>query len=322
MYETRHWDKPHLKSMLTEHEVTFVDETINHVAPDPATEGLIIFIDSVINKEVLDSLPNLKLICTMSTGFDHVDIEECKSRGIPVCTVPYYGENTVAEYTFALLLALQRKIVETANNTKAGNYDRSKLGGFDLNGKTIGLVGGGHIGLHVIRIAKGFGMKVLVFDVVHHGELAVELGYDYVPMDELLERSDVISLHVPHNKHTHHLLNTAAFEKMKSSCIVINTARGGIVNTAELVEALESGKIGGAGIDAIEAELVMLGKKEADTDEEHELVKLNNKLANLPNVIVTPHNAFHTREALGRIEQTTVDNITAFLRGDTQHNVA
>jgi D-lactate dehydrogenase len=214
-------------------------------------EGIVVFIYSTVNKEVLDQLPNLKYIATMSTGFDHIDIEECKKRNIVVSTVPTYGENTVAEHAFALIFAISRRLIESVERVKDGNFSPIGLTGFDLFGRTLGVIGVGNIGIHAIRIAKGIGMEVVAYKRTPDPKLATDLGFRFVSMDELYNLSDIITIHVPYSKETHHLLNDDAFSKMKDGVIIINTARGALIDTTSLVNAIQSKKVAAAGLDVL-----------------------------------------------------------------------
>lgn len=279
-----------------------------------------VFVDSVVNGPVMDAFPKLKLIVTLSTGFDHIDLKEAAKRGITVCNVPSYGENTVAEFAFGLILTLSRKIYAAADQIKeTGGFGLEGLRGFDLEGKTIGVIGTGKIGKHSIVMARGFGMKIVAYDPFPNEKLQAELGFKYVPLDELLEKSDVITLHVPYSEKTHHLIDEKAFARMKPTAILINTSRGGIVDTDALVKALNEKRIAGAGLDVLEEENALKdekgianihGDKKAlrTINEDHALMKMSN-------VIVTPHNAFNTDEALRRILDTTVDNVKAWAEG-------
>ncbi|MBU6323296.1 hydroxyacid dehydrogenase [Patescibacteria group bacterium] len=288
---------------------------------DDAADALCIFIDSKIGASELERFPALKLIATRSTGFDHIDLAACAARGVAVASVPSYGENTVAEFAFALILALSRRIIEANDSVRdSGTFKQEGLRGFDLAGKTLGIVGGGHIGEHAIRMGGGFGMTVVCFDVHQDAELAAKLGFSYVSLDELFARSDVISLHVPYNPHTHHLINRDAFAKMKKGAYLVNTARGAVVETEALVEALKNGTLAGAGLDVLEEEgdindESMLLAAPHPNDEAIRTALANNYLIDHPRVIVTPHVAFDTLEAVTRIIDTTIGNIEAFSAG-------
>lgn len=233
--------------------------------------------------------------------------------------MPHYGENTVAEHTFALILSLTRKICKAHERTVRGDFTLDGLRGTDLQGKTIGVVGTGSIGLHVIRIAKGFDMNVIAFDTFKNPKSAKKLGFKYVGFSDLLKKSDIITLHVPYSKPTHHLIDKKSISGMKKGVLLINTARGAIIETSSLVEGLQSGKIGGAGLDVLEEECFI--KEEKQVLSRHFLKECNLKTAlqnhillQQDNVIITPHNAFNSSEALHRILDTTILNIDSFLK--------
>lgn len=289
-------------------------------------QALSVFIYSHVTREVLDALPELKFIATRSTGFDHIDVEACRSRGIAVSNVPSYGENTVAEHTVALLLMLSRKVHQSVLQMRSGRVDLAELTGFDLQGKTIGVIGAGHIGLHVIRIARGFGMRVLAFDVRRDPFLADLLGFEYATVDRLLAESDIVTLHSPLTDKTHHMLGRGEFAKMKQGAMIVNTARGGLIDTDALVEALESGKLGGAGLDVLEGEELVKEEKQLlqqplDVERLRTAVR-NRVLLARDDVVFTPHNAFNSREALVRILEVTLANLEAFRAGSPVHRVA
>jgi D-lactate dehydrogenase len=286
------------------------------------------FIYSDLKKDVLDRLPNLKMIATRSTGYEHIDTAECAARGIQVCNVPSYGENTVAEHIFALLLSISHRMPEAIDRAQRGDFSPIGLQGFDLGGKVFGCIGTGSIGKHAIKMAKGFDMDVLAFDVRPDTGFAVSMGFRYCSLDHLLANSDVISLHVPSMPQTHHLLNAGAFAKMKTGVVVINTARGDLIETNALIQALTSGKVAAAGLDVLpdepmireEAELINSIFTTAHHSDLRNLVA-NHVLLRMRNVIVTPHSAFNTREAVDRIAETTAANISAYLEGRPQNVV-
>ena len=302
-----------------------LQEIEDHEIPNDLTV-LSPFIHSKVDAGQLDRLEDLKLITTRSTGFDHIDLAACKRRGIVVCNVPAYGENTVAEHTFALLLALTRKIHRCYERTIRGDFSIEGLRGVDLYGKTFGCLGAGQIGWRVLRIAAGFGLKMLAFDVHKDPKLARRIGFEYVTFDELLRRSDVLSIHAPYNDHTHHLIDAAAIAKMPPGAIIVNTARGGIIEAQALVDALQSGRLGGAALDVIEAETDIGEEAEIlssgyDFDTLRTIVR-NHALLKMPNVIITPHVAFNSEQAVSRIIDTTVQNIHTFFAGRPQNVVS
>ncbi len=288
-------------------------------------EILSIFIYSQITSKILQCLPNLKFITTRSTGFDHIDLKACAEKGIVVSNVPRYGENTVAEHAFGLILSLTRKIHQAYLKTEKMDFSIKGLKGWDLKGKTIGVVGAGRIGLHVIRIAKGFGMNVLAYDAFEQDLLAEVLGFKYVSFDELLSSSDIITLHAPLIPSTYHMINRKNIKKIKRGAILINTARGGLVDTAAIVEALDEGILSGAGLDVLEGEEAI--KEEAELlSEKAPVSKLRAAVKSFAllrheNVIVTPHVAFYSEEAERRILDTTIQNICAYKAGNPQNIV-
>ncbi|PIQ84242.1 MAG: hydroxyacid dehydrogenase [Candidatus Omnitrophica bacterium CG11_big_fil_rev_8_21_14_0_20_63_9] len=322
-FETAPWERRFLKRVLAPHRlsVTFVpdpltDDTLRQAA---SAEILSVFIYSHLTARLLRRLPRLRFIATRSTGFDHIDLAACRTRQIMVSNVPSYGENTVAEHTFALILALSRNIHKAYVKTIKGDFSLTGLQGFDLKGKTLGVVGAGHIGLHVIKMAKGFGMDVLVYDVQKSPFLSEVLDFRYVPLDTLLSSSDIVSLHVPYLPSTHHLMNRERFKRMKRGALFINTARGGLVDTGALVWALDEGIVSGAGLDVLEGEeLVKEERQLLSTDFPKEKLATalrNHILLHRENVVITPHIAFDSKEALQRILETTVANIVGFLGG-------
>ena len=268
---------------------------------------------------MIRQLPNLKFVTTMSTGFDHIDLATCKSKKIPVSNVPFYGENTVAEHTMALILSLSRHIPKSIEKMQHYDFDLSDVRGFDLKGKTLGLIGMGHIGQHVARMAKGFEMKVIVSDPKKDPKIAKNLGIKYVKLEKLLGSSDVISLHAPYNKKTHHLINKDNIKLIKKGACLVNTARGGLIETQALMTALDKKIISCAGLDVLEEECFIKEEKELlakpfQKSCDLKTILQGHMLIQDPRVLVTPHNAFNSDEALQRILDTTVDNIKSFIK--------
>lgn len=318
-------EREYVKSKLAGHTLQIFDGTIQeHGEIDGnGVEILSIFVKSQIGKEELDRFPDLKFISTRSTGFDHVDIEEAKKRGIVVSNVPAYGQNTVAEFAMALLLALSRKVYDAYSRVeRSGSFSQVGLRGFDIKGKTVGVIGGGRIGKCFIKMVRSFDTEVLVYDVNQSSELATELGFSYVTLDGLLKRSDIVSVHAPYNENTKSLLNWDNMKTMKRGSYLINTARGGIVDTSAIVHALEEGILAGAGLDVLEEEGTMMNDETellySDHPEKKKLqtVLSNHYLIDHPRVIVTPHIAFNTGEAIQRIIDTTLENIESFSSGE------
>lgn len=282
-------------------------------------EVISVFIGSQLSKEVLKELNNLKFIATRSTGFDHIDLNYCQEKNILVSNVPSYGEHTVAEYTFALLLCLIRKVYNAYHQVReTGSFSLEGLQGEELFNKTMGIIGTGKIGKEVIKIAKGFSMKVIAYDKYPQEELVKQLGFDYVSLDNLLSQSDIISLHLPYNKETHHLINKDNIFKIKSGAYIINTARGGIIETQALYEALKKNHLAGAALDVLEEEgnlkeeQRILMEKQDLPPEKLKILLANHIFIDLDNVIISPHNAFNTKEALESILITTIKNIDGY----------
>ncbi|MFC1656776.1 NAD(P)-dependent oxidoreductase [Patescibacteria group bacterium] len=322
IFETEKYEIDPLTKRLNNLNVGFYEEKLTNDILDKVQDYEIIsvFFQSKLDAKILKHLPKLKFVATRSTGFDHIDLDYCEKNNIQVSNVPFYGGNSVAEHTFALILALSRKIIESHNRTEKLDFDFHGLTGFKLQGKTIGIVGMGHIGQYVARIANGFEMNIIVYDLNKDQSLAKKLNFKYSKnLDELLEQSDVITLHAPYNKHTHHLINKDNITKIKKGALFINTARGGLVETEALINALNSEIISGAGLDVLE--------QEDNVKEEAELLKSsfntsdlrtvieNHMLVARDDVIITPHNAFNTKDAIHKILSVTADNILAYMEG-------
>ena len=322
-FETAPWERRYLARALKGTHVTpvFVAEplTERRLGDARGAAVLSVFIYSRLTASVVKRLRAARLIATRSTGFDHIDLAACARQKVLVANVPAYGENTVAEHTFALILSLSRNLHRAYVRTARGDFSLTGLQGFDLKGKTLGVVGAGRIGMHVIKMAKGFDMRVLAYDTRKDPFLSEVLGFRYAPLNELLEESDIVSLHTPYSQATHHLMNRETFGRMKRGALLINTARGGLVDTDALVWALDQGVVGGAGLDVLEGEDLVKEERqllETDVSKERLITALkNNILLHRENVVITPHIAFDSREALQRILDTTVANIAAFLGG-------
>ncbi len=318
-FEVESWEKDYLKSNLKNNIFITSDKlTVNNVDKFKSYDIISTFINSKIDKNILDKLKNLKLIVTRSTGYDHINLEECKKRNIKISYVPSYGENTVAEHTFGLILMLSRKLHKAFLETKSGGFDFHGLQGFDLKGKILGVVGTGNIGKHVIRIAKGFEMNVIAFDVNKDNKLAKKLNFKYTSFNELLKKADIVTLHVPYNKHTHHMINLGNIKLFKKGSLLINTARGNLIQTEALLYGLDKKILNGIGLDVLEDEKLIKEERELITKDfptkDIKIMLENHILAEQDNVIITPHNAFNSKEAITRILETTISNIKHFLK--------
>ena len=316
-FETRPDEEAFFASKLEGNDLQFSEETLTEETASVPFDAQIIsvFIYSKLSAKVLRHFPELRLIATRSTGFDHIDVEYCLANNITVCNLPNYGENTVAEHAFALILALSRKIVESVEKTRRGEFETDGLTGFDLFSKTIGVLGTGRIGSRIAQMAKGFGMKVLAFDKKKNEELEAT-GVEYVSVDRLLKNSDIISVNLRHTAETHHFLDEEKFSRVKKRAYLINTARGGLVDTHALLAALDNGTLAGAGLDVLEEECSIkedMGLISKQFPKKCLMINIaNNILARKPNVIITPHNAFNSVEAFRRIQEITAENIIAY----------
>ena len=285
------------------------------------TEICSIFINSRITEHVLNKLPSVKMITTRSSGVDHIDLGACAARNIQVCHVPGYGENAVAEHAFALLLTISHQMLGAAQRTKSGHFSPEGLIGFDLAGKKLGVIGAGAIGRRVIEIARGFNMQVIAHDPV--AIQATEPGqmFSSAGLEEVLAAADIVSLHLPLTPHTKGMFSRDMFAKMKRGAILINTARGDLIDNEALIAALQSGELSAAGLDVIAGEQLLVEEAELVCPPDcarRDLAATSTAriLLNMPNVVATPHSAFYTREAMQKIADTTIENIEAFIRGE------
>lgn len=319
-YDASELDKQQLSTALegTDHRWEYVADKIEPENCNPYAEVISVFISSNVTRAVIESMPKLKLIACRSTGFNNIDFAAAADHGVTVVNVPTYGEATVAEYAFSLLLALQRKLPAVLKSENQ-QFSSEELMGHDLQGKTFGVIGTGHIGQKALKIADGFSMKTIAFDSFPKTDLQDEYHFKYVELDDLLAQADVVSVHTPYLPSTHHIINAERLGKMKQGAILINTARGELVDTSALIETLDSGHLGGAAIDVVEGEALLDYHEEAallrsqtlPDDVLHHSVEIS-MLEKMPNVIISPHNAFNTVEAIERINQTTAQNIVDF----------
>ncbi len=284
------------------------------------------FTFSRVSAEVLKKFPKLKLIALRSVGFNHIDIDYCREHNIAVVNSFGYGNVTVAEFAFGLMLDVMRRVSRAYMNLKNESLESDTYTGFELKNATIGIIGTGAIGAEAIRIAHGFGMNILAYDLYPKAELSEKYGVNYIELDDLLKQSDVISLHAPLTENNFHLINEEKINMMKSNAVIINTARGELIDTQALYEALSTGKIHGAGLDVLEAEnMITQPDKILDFDYLTEDVirqtLLNNRLLKLHNVVVTPHIAYNSKEANERILKITLNNIDSFFEGKLINSV-
>lgn len=329
IFEAEQWEREACRRLEPLHHVSCTRAALTAKTAHEHADAEILspFVYSKLDASVLSQFPSLQLIATRSTGYDHLDLGYCKRHRITVCNVPDYGDSTVAEHVFALLLGIARHLPSSVKRTLRGQFSQTGLRGFELHGKTLGVVGTGRIGRRVIEIAKGFGMTIIASDQHPDLELSKQLGFSYVALDQVLSQSDIITLHVPATPETTNLISDAELALMRPHTVLINTARGSVVDVEALVRALDQGRLGAAGLDVLPYEPALRDEAEifrtdASTPN-RELTSLlaSHALLRFPNVLVTPHNAYNTSEAIRRIIDTTLDNIEAYAQGSPRNVV-
>ncbi|KPV40588.1 hydroxyacid dehydrogenase [Thiohalorhabdus denitrificans] len=330
VFEVESWEMAAFADLEAEgHRLSYHPEPLEaaNAADFADAEAVCTFIYSAVDACVLDALPHLCLVATRSTGYDHIDLETCRERGVTVCNVPSYGENTVAEHVFGLLLTISHNLTEAVDRTRRGDFSPQGLQGFDLRGRTLGVIGTGAIGRHVLEIARGFGMERVAYDKYPDPAAAERLGFRYRDFDSLLGQADVISLHVPETPETRGMIGEAAFARMREGVVLINTARGGLVDVHALLRALAEGKVRAAGLDVLPEEPVIREESEVlrslfQQEYDYRTLLADHVLLRMRNVFITPHSAFNTREALQRILDVSAANLRGFARGQPRNVVA
>ena len=329
-FDVETYEEEFLKEKNQGNNYILVKEPLNDLEPIKSeytdADIISVFTTSRVNKNVLKQFKNLKLITLRSVGFNHVDIEYCKEHNIIVENSPGYGNQSVAEFALALLMNVTRKVTTSYSEYKNARISAASLMGEELCGKNMGIVGLGKIGSAFAKIAYGLGMNILGYDKYENEDLKKNYNVQYVDFDTLLKDSDFISIHAPMSKENYHMFNSESFEKMKNTAILINTGRGELIDTAALFNALVSNKIAGAGLDVLENEQTMtdfdymIGLNRLDKLTLEQTV-INSKMFQLDNVILTPHIAYNTKEAIERILKTTMSNIEAFMQNKIQNTV-
>lgn len=321
-FEIQDWEVEQLKTVFKKHDLLFFKESLTkeHITQIKDIDILSVFIYSQVDANVIRSLSNLKFISTRSMGYDHIDIKLAKKLKIPVSIATHYGDNSVAEHAFGLLLSISRNIHKAYVRTLNEDYSIEGLKGFDLKQKTLGVLGTGRIGSNLIKMAKGFDMNIIANDNYPDKKLAKKLSFKYVTLDQIYKNADIISIHVPNCKENFHLINESALSKMKENVVIINTARGPILDTKAVLSYLEKGKIAGLGIDVVEGEELIKEEKELLHDEKKLDLKkmrqlwIDHQLLHNEKVVFTPHIAFYTKEAVQRILDITIENINAAIK--------
>jgi D-lactate dehydrogenase len=299
------------------HDITFFEPRLTrHTAALAAGFAAVCsFVNDRVDDAALATLHEggTRLIALRSAGFNHVDLDAAARLGLVVVRVPEYSPHAVAEHTVALVLALNRKLHRAYNRVREANFSLEGLVGFDLFGKTCGIVGTGRIGMVVARILRGFGCRLVAFDPMPNDALAAQLSIEYADLATLYRESDVISLHLPLTPATRHLIDAGALAQMKAGVMLINTGRGALIDSRALVDALKRGQVGAAGLDVYEEEEGVFFRNLSEEVLQDDVLA---RLLTFPNVLITSHQAFLTREALANIADTTLANVTAFERGE------
>ncbi len=317
VYSAKDFEIPFLtKANAKSHIVSYVDDALDTRTAIKAVgfEAISIFSGDDASLVVLETLRELgvKYITTRSTGYNNIHVKSAKRIGLKVANAPDYSPYAIAEHAVALLLALNRKITLAHGQVRKYNFLQNDLMGFDLNRKKVGIIGTGNIGSIMAKIMHGFGCKLLAHDIAPNIELSTRYGLEYVDLEELYSKSDVISLHLPLNYETHRLIDDNAFKKMKKGAILINTARGAVVDTGALIEALKNGNIGAYGTDVYEKEKGIFFRDNSTQGLKDEQLK---ELLSFDNVLLTPHQAYVTKEALTNIAETTFYNLDCWEKG-------
>ncbi len=320
-FSTKTYDREFFDRYVSSHELVYFEVPLNeqtvHIAN--GCNAICLFVNDQLNAAVLQALAGLeiKLVALRCAGFNNVDLVAAKAHGISVVRVPAYSPHAVAEHAAALILTLNRKTHKAYNRVREGNFSLERLTGFDLYGKTVGVIGTGRIGQAFCDILAGFGCKILAFDLIANKRME-EKGVEYLPLTALLEQADIISLHCPLNEQTKHIINAATISMMKEGVMIINTSRGALINTADAISALKSGRIGYLGLDVYEQEETLFFNDLSENIIQDDLIM---RLLSFPNVLITAHQGFFTEEALTQIAQTTLDNISDFEAGRKLKNM-
>ena len=314
VFSTKYYEREYLDSAnsLRKHKLTYFDAVLNEDSTNLTIgfDAVCVMLSDVLDEKIIDKLSanSIRLVCLRSTGFDNVDIEAGAKRNITVLRVPSYSPQAIAEHAAALILTLNRKTYKAYNRVRENNFSLNNLMGFNLYGKTVGVVGTGKTGTAFCSIMQGFGCKVIAYDITE-SDAVKEKGVEYKTFDQLLGLSDIISIHCPLNPETYHLFNNIAFAKMKKGAMLINTGRGAVINTTHAVEALKRAQLGFLGIDVYEGERELFFKDLSGTVIQDDLIE---RLMSFNNVLITPHQAFFTKEAVTQIALITIKNFTDF----------
>ena len=320
-YSTHKFEKEYLKEFICDQKLLLLETrlTLETARLAQGSQAVSIFVNDDASAPVLQKLSEagVKYVALRSAGFNHVDLSEAAALGMRVGRVPEYSPAAIAEHTVALMLALNRKLVRASNRVRDLNFSLDGLTGFDMAGKTVGVIGTGKIGSVVVRILNGFDCKILAFDPHQNEELKVRYNVNYTDCMRLCEQSDIVTLHLPLTKQSRYIINKACIDSMKPGAMLINTSRGGLVNTKEVIDALKTGKIGYFGMDVYEEEEGLFFEDHSDDILQDDVIA---RLMTFQNVIITSHQAFLTREALVKIAETTRYNLECWEKGVASEN--
>lgn len=320
-FSTKSYDKEYLsKAIVAPHSIVFFEESLNPNTVGLLTgfDGICVFVNDKLDNNLLQQIASagIKAIFLRCAGFNNVAISTATTLGIKVYRVPAYSPYAVAEHAVALVLTLNRKTHKAYNRVKEYNFSIERLHGFDVHGKTVGVIGTGTIGLVFAKIMLGFGCKLIAFDPTESDD-AKQLGIQYVALEDVLKQADILSLHCPLNQHTRHMISTKEFSIMKHGVMLINTSRGALIDTKEAIEALKTGALGYLGIDVYEEEEKLFFHNFSESIISDDILM---RLMTFPNVLITSHQAFFTHEALTQIAETTYQNMLDFSHGTSSTN--
>lgn len=314
-FSTQSYDRNYFEKYNEAHELVFFDAPLNEQTVNLAAgfTGICVFVNDVLSAPVIGKLAaqGVQLIALRCAGYNNVDLAAAQAANLSVVRVPAYSPYAVAEHAVAMILTLNRKTHKAYNRVREGNFSLERLTGFDLHGKTVGVIGTGQIGQVFAQIMLGFGCRVLAFDLIANRGLEAK-GVAYLPLIKLLPQCDIVSLHCPLNAQTKHIMNSQTLDLMKTGAMLINTSRGALVDTAAGIEALKSGKLGYVGIDVYEQEEKLFFHNLSEEIIQDDLIM---RLMSFPNVLITAHQGFFTEEALTQIAQTTLQSISDFEAG-------
>jgi D-lactate dehydrogenase len=317
VFSTKPYDQAYFEKYAgdNDHEFSFFETALNKVTANLTIDfdAVVVFVNDTVDETVINILSShgIQLIALRCAGFNNVDIEAAKKKDIKVVRVPAYSPEAVAEHAVALILTLNRKTHKAYNRVREGNFSLQGLMGFNLHGKTVGVIGTGTIGATFCRVMKGFGCTLIAFDINESVELK-ELGVDFLPLNDVFKQADILSLHCPLNEHTKHMVNKESIVLMKEGVMIINTSRGALINTVDVIDGLSKKKIGYLGIDVYEQEENLFYQDLSESIiQDDVLLRLNS----FPNVLITSHQAYFTKEAMDEITTTTLENINAFEKG-------